>query len=105
MFGKVADVIAHDHVNRAISSSGYADELPAGDYEVLADDDVMLSRSFAAYRRTTTFQLINWPAGKSERRAVDHRDLELALAQDQANPNTNVIKNSAAALSPSEDQK
>ncbi len=38
-------------------------------------------------------------------RAIDHRDLELALAQDQANAKINVIKNSAAALSPSEDQK
>lgn len=79
--------------------AGYTDELPAGDCDVLADDDVMLK----AYRRTATFLMINWRAGKSELRAVDHRDLELALAQDQVNANTNVIKNSAAALSPSED--
>ncbi|PRY75069.1 hypothetical protein CLV80_114106 [Yoonia maritima] len=85
--------------------AGYTDELPAGEYEVLADDDVMLSNSFAAYRRTATFLLIDWHAGKSELRAVDHRDLELALAQDQANANKHEIKNSAAALSPSEDQK
>ena len=71
----------------------------------LADDEVMLSHSFAAYRRSATFLLINLHAGKSELRAVDHRDLKLALAQDQANTNINVIKNSAAALSPSEDQK
>ncbi|CUH65446.1 hypothetical protein TG4357_01867 [Thalassovita gelatinovora] len=85
--------------------AGYADELPAGEYEVLADDEVMQSHSFVAYRRTATFLLINWHAGESDLRAVDHRDLELALAQDQANANTNVMKNSAAALSPSEDQK
>ncbi len=85
--------------------AGYTDELPAGDYEVLADEDVMQSDSFAAYRRTATFLLINWHTGKSELRAVDHRDLELALAQDQAKANTNVIKNSAAALSPSEERK
>ena len=85
--------------------AGYTDELPAGEYQVLADDEVMQSHSFAAYRRTATFLLINWHAGKSELRAVDHRDLELALAQDQANANTNAIKNSAAALSPSKDQK
>jgi hypothetical protein len=77
--------------------------LPAGEYQVLANEDVMQSNSFAAYRRTATFLLINWHAGKTELRAVDH--LELALAQDQANANTNVIKNSAAALSPPEDQK
>ena len=85
--------------------AGFTDELPAGDYEVLADDDVMLSHSFAAYRRTATFLLINWHAGKSELGRVDHRDLQLALAQDQANATTDVVKNSAAALSPSEDQK
>ena len=85
--------------------AGYTDELPAGEYEVLADDDVMLSHSFRAYRRTATFLLINWHAGKSELRAVDHRDLELALAQDQANANTNATQYSAAALSPSEDRK
>ena len=85
--------------------AGYTDELPAGEYEVLADDEVMQSYSFAAHRRTATFLLINRHAGKSELRAVDHRDLELALAQYQANANTSVVKNSAAALSPSEDQK
>tara|TARA_R110002124_G_C8973128_1_gene515519 strand:+ start:10554 stop:10838 length:285 start_codon:yes stop_codon:yes gene_type:complete len=85
--------------------AGYTDELPAGDYEVLADDEVMQSDSFVAHRRIARFLLINLHAGKSELRAVDHRDLELALAQDQANGTTNAIKNSAAALSPSEDQK
>ena len=35
--------------------------------------------------------------------AVDHRDLELALVQNQAN--TNTTQKSVAALSPSEDQK
>ncbi len=83
--------------------AGYTEELPAGEYQVLADDEVMLSNSFAAYRRAATFLLINLHAGKSELRAVDHRDLELALAQDQANANKHEIKNSAAALSPSED--
>ena len=85
--------------------AGYTDELPAGEYEVLADDEVMQSHSFAAYRQTATFLLINWHTGKSELRAVDHRDLEFALAQDRANANKNVIKYSEAALSPSKDQK
>ncbi|GAA4215233.1 hypothetical protein GGQ68_002881 [Sagittula marina] len=83
----------------------YTDELPADDYEMLADDDVMQSYGFAAYRRTATFPLNNWRAGKSVLRAVDHRELEGALPQDQANANTNAIRNSAAALSPSKDQK
>ncbi|WCR12747.1 hypothetical protein [Paracoccus seriniphilus] len=78
--------------------------LVAGDYEVLADEDIMSSRGFAACRRTATFLLINWHAGKCELRAVEHRDLEFTLAQDHANANTNAMKNGAAALSPSEEQ-
>ncbi|MHA6324903.1 hypothetical protein [Roseivivax sp. CAU 1753] len=85
--------------------AGYTDELPAGEYEVLADDEVMQSHSFAAYRRTATFLLIDWHAGKPELRAVDHRDLELALAQDRADATTDAINNCAAALSPSEERK
>lgn len=84
--------------------AGYTDELPEGEYQVLAEDQVMQSHSFAAYRRTATYLLINWQAGESKLRAEGYRDLELALAQDQANANTNVVKNSAAALSPPEDQ-
>lgn len=72
--------------------TGYKDELPAGDYEVLTDEEVMLSHSFAAYRRTATFLLINLSAGKRELRAVDHRDLELALAQDKASAPIEDIK-------------
>ena len=85
--------------------AGYTDELPAGEYQVLADDEGMLSNGFAAYRRTATFLLINWHTGKSELRAVNQQDLELALAQDRANANNNIIKYSEAALSPSKDQK
>ncbi len=85
--------------------AGYTDELSAGAYEVLSDDEVLLSHSFTAYRRIATFLLINCHGGKSELRKVDHRDLELAHAQDQANTNTNEVKSSAAALSPPEDRK
>lgn len=83
--------------------AGYTDDLTAGDYGVLADDAVMRSHSFATSRRAATFLFINWHARKSELRAVDHRDLELALAQDKPNATTNAIKHSVAALSPSKD--
>lgn len=85
--------------------AGYTDELPPDEYELLADEDIVQIRSFASCRRTATFLLINWQAGKSELRATDHRDLELVLAQERAAANKHEIKNSAAALSPSEDQK
>lgn len=83
--------------------AGYTDELPAGDYEVFAEDEVMQSLSFAAYRRITTHLLIKWDLGGTELRLVDHRDLEMALANDRAIANPNTA--SEAALSPPEEQK
>ena len=84
---------------------GYPDELPAGTYEVTAEDEILQSLSFSAYRRTATHLLIRRTKGiaRTEMRPIDHRDLELALAQDQAcskNP-----KNSEAALSPPKEPK
>lgn len=32
----------------------HTDELPAGEYEMLADDDAVLSHSFTAHQRTAT---------------------------------------------------
>ncbi|WP_227272616.1 hypothetical protein [Roseobacter weihaiensis] len=83
--------------------AGYTDELPPGSYELFAEDEVMQSLSFMAYRRTATHLLIRWPTGGAELRRIDHRDLEMALAQDQSCEKRH--KNSEAALSPSKDQK
>ncbi len=82
--------------------AGYADELPPGSYELFAEDEVMQSLSFTAYRRTATHLLIKWDTGESELRPIDHRDLEMALAQDRA---CKTIQKSEAALSPSKDLK
>ncbi|SPH21027.1 hypothetical protein ASD8599_01768 [Ascidiaceihabitans donghaensis] len=67
--------------------AGDTDELPAGEYGVLEDEDAMLGNSIAAYRRTATFLLNNWHAGKSDLHAVALSDLDLALAQDRADAN------------------
>ena len=85
--------------------AGHPKELPAGEYEVVAEDEVILAQSFAAYRRVSTFLMIKRRAGRTELWSVNHEDLKLALEQDQANAPANIIKNSAAALSPSEEQK
>ena len=82
--------------------AGYTDELPPGSYEVLAEDDVVQSLSFTAYHRTATHLLIKRANGGSELRPIHHRDLEMALAQDQASADGK--KNSEAALSPSKEQ-
>ncbi len=69
--------------------AGYTDELPAGDYEVIAEDEVLESLSFTAYRRTATHFLIKAHKGseRTELRPINRFDLELALLQDVASSN------------------
>jgi hypothetical protein len=67
--------------------SGYEDELPAGSYEVVVDEDLLEGLSFEAYRRTGSFLLVSGrggQAGQAEMRPIDPRDLEAALARDRA---------------------
>jgi hypothetical protein len=66
--------------------AGYEDELPAGDYEVVVDEDLLEGLSFEAYRRTASFLMIEGQAGgrgQAEMRPIDPRDLDAALARDQ----------------------
>jgi hypothetical protein len=67
--------------------SGYEDELPAGSYEVVVDEELLESLSFEAYRRTGSFLMVGrhgGRAGEAEMRQIDPRDLEAALARDRA---------------------
>lgn len=85
------------------SIAGYPDELPAGSYEILVEEDLLQSLSFAAYRRTSTHLLIDGQkgAGRKEMRPIDPRDLELAQCRDRAQLGT--TKNDVAASSPPEE--
>ena len=67
--------------------AGYEDDLPAGDYQVDADEELLEGLSFEAYRRTGTYLLVGSRAGGggcAEMRPIDPRDLEAALARDRA---------------------
>ena len=67
--------------------AGYEDELPAGDYEVVVDEDLLEGVSFEAYRRTASYLLIGGKVGgrgSAEMRPIDPRDLDAALARDHA---------------------
>ncbi len=67
--------------------AGYEGDLPAGDYEVVVDEDLLQGLSFEAWRRSASYLLIGGRAGSrgpTEMRPVDPRDLEAALARDQA---------------------
>lgn len=85
--------------------SGYPDNLPAGDYEVLVEEELLQGLSFEAYRRTATYLTVRVKgprAGRSELRVTTERDLKEALSRDVATIKTN--NHSVAALSPQEDR-
>ncbi|HVG46556.1 MAG TPA: hypothetical protein VM899_00235 [Rubellimicrobium sp.] len=58
-------------------------DLPAGDYEVVVEEELIQGLSFDAYRRTGSFLLIR-AGGATEMRPVDPADIEAALGRDRA---------------------
>ena len=85
--------------------SGYPGDLPAGDYEILVEEELLQGLSFEAYRRTATFLTVRGRgrhAGRSELRAISEDDLKEALIRDQA-ATRKTNNHSDAALSPQED--
>ena len=63
--------------------SGYADLLPAGNYDVLVEEELLQGLSFEAYRRTSTHMIVTGQAGRAE---ITEKDLEAAIGRDQAAP-------------------
>lgn len=61
---------------------GYEDELPAGSYETVVEEELLDGLSFDAYRKTA--YLIVARAGYTERRKVSDADLEAVLSRDRA---------------------
>ena len=86
--------------------SGYPGDLPAGDYEILVEEELLQGLSFEAYRRTATYLMVRGKgthAGRTEVRATTESDLKKALRRDVATTETN--NHSEAALFPQEDLK
>jgi hypothetical protein len=80
---------------------GYLGELPAGDYEVLVEEELLQGLSFEAYRRTATFLTVcgkGRQAGRSELRPTTESDLKRAQVWDSIL--TDKKNDSDAALSP-----
>ncbi|TMV70021.1 hypothetical protein FGG78_30465 [Thioclava sp. BHET1] len=83
---------------------GYTDELPAGDYDVIVQEELLEGLSFAAYRRIATYLTVPGKGrmtGRVELRPTSERDLETARGLNQ----TLATRNSVTPLSPSEDSK
>lgn len=67
---------------RPFTMDGYPDELPAGAYEMLAEEELLEGLSFVAYRRTATFLSVRGSgpnAGRTELHPIQDCDLEAAL--------------------------
>ena len=86
--------------------SGYSDEFPAGDYEVVVEEELLQGLGFEAYRRTATFLTVHGTGGRvgrTEMRPIIESDLESALSRDRVFVND--ANASEAALSPLGDLK
>lgn len=78
--------------SNAFKMPGFQTELPAGEYEVLVEEERLEGLSFEAFRRTATYLMVRGKgsqAGRTEMRAIDERDLKEALRRDQAGNQTN----------------
>ena len=67
--------------------SGFDADLPAGDYEVVVEEELLQGLSFEAYRRTGSYLVVRAPArssGTMEMRPNDPQDLDAALSRDRA---------------------
>ncbi len=88
----------------AFSQPGYPEQLPAGTYEILVEEELLQGLSFEAWRRTSTFLLVRGngnPVGSIAMRPITQKDLELVLRLDRIT--TETIQHSEAALSPQEE--
>mgnify|MGYP001814091042 CR=1 FL=1 len=81
-------------------------ELPAGTYEVVVEEELIQGLSFEAYLRTATYLMVRGRgsnAGQTTMHMTTREELEHAMACDRALSET--INDSEAALSPQEDLK
>lgn len=90
----------------SFSLPGYLDDFPAGEYEVVVEEEALHGLSFEAYRRTATYLIVQGKgdrAGHTEMRPTTEKDLDATLGRDRAFAND--ANASEAALSPLEDLK
>ncbi|WP_300073698.1 hypothetical protein [uncultured Ruegeria sp.] len=65
---------------------GYSDELAAGEYEIVVEEELLQSLSFEAFRRTGTYLVVHGKGsqiGRTEHRPITEKDLETALRRDR----------------------
>lgn len=65
---------------------GQPEALPAGEYEVLVEEEPLQGLSFLAYRKTATYLIVvgrGRNAGRTEMREISGTDLETLLGRDR----------------------
>ncbi|MEW9922338.1 hypothetical protein AB2B41_22290 [Marimonas sp. MJW-29] len=93
-------------VSNPFTLPGCPGDLPAGEYELLVEEELLQGLSFAAYRRTATYLTVHGRGRhvrRIELRVISECDLKEALRRDATTSATN--NHSEAALSPQEDLK
>lgn len=81
---------------------GQSEVLPAGDYEILVEEELLQDMNFLGYRKTATYLMVAGK-GRTEMREISGRDLEVVLSRDRTANHDR--PNSEAALRPPEDLK
>jgi hypothetical protein len=71
-------------LSRPVKIAGIDHVLPAGDYEIVADEELIEGLSFPAYRRTATWIMARSSSGHTEMVAVDPAALNAAIDRDRA---------------------
>lgn len=94
------------HFSAPFTLPGCPSDLPAGDYDLIVEEELLHGLSFAAYRRTATYLSVRGTGarvGRTELCAISDADLTAALQRDTTAPDT--ILNCEAAHSPSKELK
>ena len=82
---------------------GCEDQLPAGDYEVVTEDERLRGADFEAYRRVATYLVVHDASDGDVARSITPRELDMALRRDRAIVDNTV--ESDAALTPRKELK
>ncbi|WP_417712091.1 hypothetical protein [Roseibium aggregatum] len=80
----------------------HSDVLPAGDYEIVVEEELLQDMNFLGYRKSATYLIVDGK-GRTEMREISGNDLEAALRRDRAAGDDR--QNCKVAITPQEDLK
>jgi len=69
-----------------VTLTGYPEVIPAGDYVMLVEEELLQGLTFSAYRRTASYLMLQGSSGQSGRIElcpIHERDLETATVHDR----------------------